>query len=144
MAAFCSLWDEGTNILRMKIRRVSAKTSVRVLGSIFSNMAFHKDASPDLKSLGWGRVTSQRAMKPWERIWQWGSNWNRFVTFVLISFACGCLQNSGCACGNHKSSSYSSEEQTALQGSGFREAPGAWWTERGLFKSQITQFQHKA
>lgn len=118
LLALCEL--RGTNILKIKIGKVLAKTRVRALGSMFSsNLAFHKDTSHHVTSFA-GKDDSQRAMKQWEGIWQWGYNWNRFVTSASISFACSCLQNTGWACGNHKSSSCPSEEQTTLPVSEFR------------------------
>ena len=49
--------------MTMKVGKVSAKTSMRALDSMFSsNMAFYKDASHRVKSFG-GKDDSPRAMK---------------------------------------------------------------------------------
>lgn len=147
-AAFCTLWAEGTNILKIKIGNVLAKTRVRALGSMFSsNMAFYKDTSYHVASFA-GKDDSQRAMKQWEGIWQPHYNWNRFVTSAPISFACSCLQNTGCACGNHKSSSCPPEEQPPSRSQSLdgplswapRLLHDGWCMEGGLIKPQITQF----
>lgn len=113
--------------------KVLAKTRVRALGFMFSS---NKDTSYHVTSFA-GKDDSQRAMKQWVGICQWGYNWRRFVTSAPISFACSCLENIGCACGNHKSSSCPPEEQTTPQVSEFRQPPvvstqaAPWWLVYG-------------